>query len=669
MISNGLSYRKRKKILAQQSGRRSMLGVRAKAISSKPVTRRMRWNEIIDRFSGWQSVINGVELGAYRGHNAEKLLHNLPTLQLTCIDTWGEIQLSDGSAYTDFNLSQWQTVRNEFDRRTASNAGRLSVLQQPTAQTDNAPDAVDFVFIDADHSYEGCAADIAAWWPRVKPGGWLCGHDYGERPKGQEQYNKPGVTRAVNEFIASSGLVAEFGADGTWLVQNPTKCPVVVWFWDDNKEIGGYYEASARALKQSLDRLKMQHDILAVKRIHAADKLEGRARWLACAAHKINVISKAMRKHGAVIYVDCDYIFDRRPIIPENCDIAAVAYRNDKPVRYRPRHHAGFMYFADTPKARQFVKEWRRIIKTAQETDDHIAFDIAAKQYEIHTLPSEYCWRGELTDGQIYGRLRKRVRDTKLDETAKLVTVYFGNEIQPLVDAHINSIRANVPNVEHICVMPPIPEQPQGCTRPRWSLPNYYKLKFWRDLVKENMGGNIILLDADTLLLKDPRVRFDQDKSFDLCFTDRVDRKHPINAGVIFVRCNERTAAFFDTWCDYDERVFTDSNYFAQAQQVAYGQNQASLGMQLKENATCGCNITYVPCAEWNSVNSCWPSFEYDKTYILHVKNGGLREYALTAQERNNVTSTNAACIRAWNLWCNPGYMRQGSFGAREAQA
>ena len=36
---------------------------------------------------------------------------------------------------------------------------------------------LDFVFIDADHSYEAAKADIAAWRSKVKPGGILCGHD------------------------------------------------------------------------------------------------------------------------------------------------------------------------------------------------------------------------------------------------------------------------------------------------------------------------------------------------------------------------------------------------------------------------------------------------------------------------------------------------------------
>lgn len=57
--------------------------------------------------------------------------------------------------------------------------------------------SLDFVYIDANHSYENVKADIEAWTKKVKHGGIVAGHDYIER-KGQADIY--GVKRAVNEL-------------------------------------------------------------------------------------------------------------------------------------------------------------------------------------------------------------------------------------------------------------------------------------------------------------------------------------------------------------------------------------------------------------------------------------------------------------------------------------
>lgn len=51
----------------------------------------------------------------------------------------------------------------------------------------------DSIFIDADHNYAECRADIEAWRPLLKPGGFICGHDYWTQDVG--------VMEAVNEVF------------------------------------------------------------------------------------------------------------------------------------------------------------------------------------------------------------------------------------------------------------------------------------------------------------------------------------------------------------------------------------------------------------------------------------------------------------------------------------
>jgi len=58
------------------------------------------------------------------------------------------------------------------------------------------PMTVDFAFVDADHSHDSVLSDLEAWWPKIRSGGLLAGHDY----NGLAPW-LVGVTSAVHEFF------------------------------------------------------------------------------------------------------------------------------------------------------------------------------------------------------------------------------------------------------------------------------------------------------------------------------------------------------------------------------------------------------------------------------------------------------------------------------------
>jgi len=89
--------------------------------------------------------------------------------------------------------------------------GRYKVHRMTSEEASKgfADESVDFVFIDGDHSYEGCSTDIRCWWPKVKPGGLLSGHDY------RDEFGF-GVVRAVQEFL--NGRELRLGLNHTWFV-------------------------------------------------------------------------------------------------------------------------------------------------------------------------------------------------------------------------------------------------------------------------------------------------------------------------------------------------------------------------------------------------------------------------------------------------------------------
>lgn len=77
-------------------------------------------------------------------------------------------------------------------------------------------ESVDFCFIDADHSKEGCLRDIRAWLPKIKrgPDAWIGGHDYNVSWSGAW-----GVREAVLEVFDEKDVELDIG--GTWFVKLP----------------------------------------------------------------------------------------------------------------------------------------------------------------------------------------------------------------------------------------------------------------------------------------------------------------------------------------------------------------------------------------------------------------------------------------------------------------
>ena len=81
----------------------------------------------------------------------------------------------------------------------------------------------DFVYIDDDHTYKAVKEGIEAWWPKVRPGGVMAGHNYCQYilPTGVEF----GVIKAVNEFSEAEKVVVHVDKElfSSWYVKKENK--------------------------------------------------------------------------------------------------------------------------------------------------------------------------------------------------------------------------------------------------------------------------------------------------------------------------------------------------------------------------------------------------------------------------------------------------------------
>lgn len=166
------------------------------------------------------------ELGVAAGEMSEAMLAARPLLALYMVDAWAVHG-------TDSPYHRWcqrfgdpNGVRSAeevaADERAAAavclrHAGRCRLVRRDTAEAAwECTAQFDGVFVDADHSESGCGRDIHAWWPLVRPGGWIGGHDF-RRPKFDG-----GVERAVRRFLATDHRLQLVEGDGwTWFVDKP----------------------------------------------------------------------------------------------------------------------------------------------------------------------------------------------------------------------------------------------------------------------------------------------------------------------------------------------------------------------------------------------------------------------------------------------------------------
>ena len=228
------------KILQETSGRRSdasrpyavhMWGVDASS-KRKPFGRADALAYRIKREFGDQPV-HGVECGVLSGRMSEAVLTACPNLTLDMVDIWAEFaedhpyrlsgdtaaQRDAGRIANDMEHAQRRTLFAE-DRRTL-------IRSDSVAFAESIPDrSLDFVFVDADHTLEGVRRDLRAFWPKIRAGGFLAGHDIDNPAAGIDWSGNPawGVREAVEGFMAELGIPmtdVELGGEYTYYVRKP----------------------------------------------------------------------------------------------------------------------------------------------------------------------------------------------------------------------------------------------------------------------------------------------------------------------------------------------------------------------------------------------------------------------------------------------------------------
>lgn len=138
----------------------------------------------------------GAEIGIFQGATSAHLLKRFPQLTLFCVDPFAD--------YSEFEPNRTQEAMSASEQKARAAIapfGNRAVLIKDfsvSAAKHVEDNSLDFVFIDAIHTHDAVTEDLNAWYPKVRPGGLVSGHDY----------SWGGVQSAVREFIAKQGRAA-----------------------------------------------------------------------------------------------------------------------------------------------------------------------------------------------------------------------------------------------------------------------------------------------------------------------------------------------------------------------------------------------------------------------------------------------------------------------------
>lgn len=137
-----------------------------------------------------------VEVGSWKGRSAAymavEIINSGKAIRFDCVDHWLGTKHTRQRRNSDVVEGRLFEVFLDNVRpvRDAINVIRKDSL---SAALDYPDESLDFVMIDGAHDYQSVAMDIAAWWPKIRPGGTLAGDDWVQE----------GVNRAVTEAFGA----------------------------------------------------------------------------------------------------------------------------------------------------------------------------------------------------------------------------------------------------------------------------------------------------------------------------------------------------------------------------------------------------------------------------------------------------------------------------------
>ena len=181
---------------------------------------------------GYKFVEIGSLLGRSSAFMGVEIKNHGKKITLDCIDFWdirGVSELANpgdqcGYSYKEHGDDILYKVFND-NMKTAGisdivTSHRMSSQDGAKLYQD---ESLDFIFVDADHKYESVIEDLKSWYPKLKYGRTIGGHDY----------DWAGVKQAVDEFFGAENIKV---SNTSWTYYKDEKTYSIIISYRDREE-------------------------------------------------------------------------------------------------------------------------------------------------------------------------------------------------------------------------------------------------------------------------------------------------------------------------------------------------------------------------------------------------------------------------------------------------
>jgi len=129
--------------------------------------------ELLELFAEFEFKI-GVEIGVNNGRYARHMCESIPGLTYYGVDpyqTYDGYEIVTHDSTYQRSLSKAADAIGEYDAKIIKDFSALAYKM-----FDN--NSLDFIYVDGNHDFEYVFSDILLWYPKIRTGGIISGHDY-----------------------------------------------------------------------------------------------------------------------------------------------------------------------------------------------------------------------------------------------------------------------------------------------------------------------------------------------------------------------------------------------------------------------------------------------------------------------------------------------------------